>query len=107
MHHLGYAGDKKKGKKQAPPAAAPAAKPGIEHYSLQLDQPSDWATALGLVQAARSGKLAWKNLVLAGKKKPAPLPPDQWPIEMPTTGTMEFDTKLTAVKPGTMLIRSE
>ena len=38
--------------------------------------------------------------MLAGKKKAAPLPPEQWPVELPTSGLIEFDTKPVAGTPG-------
>lgn len=47
-----------------------------------------------------SGKVVWKNLVLAGKKKAGPLPPEQWPVELPISGLIEFDTKPVAAKTG-------
>ncbi len=87
-------------KKKAPPPAAPAAKPGLEHHALNLEQPSDWAALVGLVQTARSGAVTWKNLTLAGKKRPGPLPPENWPAELPMTGKVEFDVKAAVTKPG-------
>ncbi len=87
-------------KKKAPPPAAPAAKPGLEHHALDLEQPSDWAALVGLVQTARAGAVTWKNLVLAGKKRPGPLPPETWPAEMPMSGKVEFDVKAPVTKPG-------
>lgn len=89
-----------KKKKKAAPAAAPAAKPGVEHLILDLALPLDWAKLVGLVQTARSGTIAWKNLVLAGKKRPGLLPPEAWPAEMPMSGKVEFDVKPAASKPG-------
>ena len=88
----------KKKKKEA--AAAPATKPGVEHHILDLALPLDWAKLMGLVQTARSGAMAWKNLVVAGKKRTGPLPPDTWPAEMPMSGKVEFDVKPAASKPG-------
>ena len=90
-------------KKKAAPAAVPAAAPGVEHYALDLAVSSDWAKTMGLMQAARSGAIAWKNLVLAGKKRPGPLPPETWPADMPTSGKVEFDVKPAASKPGSWL----
>ncbi|KAA6427569.1 MAG: hypothetical protein FRX49_02232 [Trebouxia sp. A1-2] len=87
-------------KKKAPPPAAPAAKPGLEHHALNLEQPSDWAALVGLVQTARSGAVTWKNLTLAGKKRPGPLPPENWPAEIPMTGKVEFDVKAVVTTPG-------
>ena len=55
---------------------------------------------MGLVQAARSGAIAWKGLVVAGKKRTGPLPPETWPAEMPTSGKVEFDTKAAPGKTG-------
>ena len=87
-------------KKKTPPPAAPAEKPGLEHHALNLEQPSDWAALVGLVQTARSGAVTWKNLTLAGKKRPGPLPPENWPAEIPMTGKVEFDVKAVVAKPG-------
>ena len=95
------AGSKKT--KKAPPPAAPAAKPGLEHHTLDLEKPSDWAALVGLVQIARAGTVTWKNLVLAGKKRPGPLPPDTWPAEMPMSGKVEFDVKSAVTKPGSLM----
>lgn len=67
---------------------------------MDLALPLDWAKLVGLVQAARSGTIAWKNLVLAGKKRAGPLPPETWPAEMPMSGKVEFDVKPAASKPG-------
>ena len=92
----------KKKKKEAP-AVAPAAKPGVEHHVLDLALPLDWAKLMGLVQTARSGTIAWKNLILAGKKRLGPLPPETWPAEMPMSGKVEFDVKPAASKPGSAL----
>lgn len=89
-----------KKKKIAEAAAAPAAKPGVEHLVLDLALPLDWAKLLGLMQTARSGIIAWKNLVLAGKKRLGPLPPEAWPAEMPMSGKVEFDVKPAVSKPG-------
>ena len=89
-----------KKKKKTEPAAAPAAKPGVEHLILDLALPLDWAKLVGLVQMARSGSIAWKNLMLAGKKRAGPLPPEAWPAEMPMSGKVEFDVKPAASKPG-------
>ena len=88
-------------KKKAPAPAAPAAKPGLEHHALNLEQPCDWAALVGLVETARLGAATWKNLTLAGKKRPGPLPPENWPAEMPMSGKVEFDVKLVVAKPGT------
>lgn len=71
----------------------------MEHRVLDLALPLDWAKLVGLVQTARSGAIAWKNLVLAGKKRLGPLPPDTWPAEMPMSGKAEFDVKPAAIKP--------